>query len=100
MGYIGKLAGAVAVTLALGLPVHAVEIESDAIIGPKFERLPNKRQVLDDLVVLIRAYGWRCDRVSSARFLVFSRGFQVQCNGYAYDYEIKDRGGQWVVTLD
>lgn len=49
---------------------------------------------------MIRARGWRCDTISSLQWFAFSRGFYVRCNNFRYTYEIKDRGGNWVVTLD
>ncbi len=48
---------------------------------------------------MIRIYGWRCDNVSAVTKFAFSRGFHVYCNNFNYGYDIKDRGGNWVVTL-
>ena len=31
---------------------------------------------------------------------VFSRGFDVSCNDYAYQYVVEDKGGTWVARLD
>ena len=81
------------------LPASAVEVEPDAILGSKVEELDNRQQVLNALVNLIQTRGWKCDSISAARKLFFSRGFEVQCNWFAYKYVIKDRGGRWVVTL-
>lgn len=51
------------------------------------------------LVQYIRIYGYRCDTVSAARPMVLQTGFVVYCNRYNYEYEVVDRGGNWVVTL-
>ena len=85
-----------AVILAAG----KTPVEPDAVLGSTIKELPNRQEVLDELVRMIRARGWRCNTISSARMMVFSRGFEVSCNGYAYEYEIRDRGGRWVVTLE
>lgn len=77
-----------------------VQVEADAILGSKLSKLHNRQEVLDALASMIRLYGWRCDSISAARFLVFSRGYKIVCNRYAYEYLIKDRGGRWVVTLE
>lgn len=48
---------------------------------------------------MIRARGWRCDSVSAIRPFVFSTGFTMICNGFRYEYDFTDRGGNWVVEL-
>ena len=94
----------VALALAMGAPlsISAIEIESDAILGPKLMSIKHARRqtVLDELAGMIRLWGWRCDTISSARLLVFSTGSKVSCNRYRYTYLIRDRGGRWVVELD
>ena len=79
---------------------RSVRVEPDAIFGSNLKSLDNRQKVLEELVGKIRARGWKCDSISSARTLVFSRGFEVNCNGYAYEYVIEDKGGKWVVRLD
>ena len=94
----------VALALAMSTPlsISAIEIESDAILGPKLMSIKHARRqtVLDELAGMIRLWGWRCDTISSARLLVFSTGYKVSCNRYRYTYLIQDRGGRWVVELD
>ena len=56
--------------------------------------------VVDSAIQLIKANGYRCDTISAARAMSLTRGLIVVCNRYAYKYELKDRGGNWVVTVD
>ncbi len=49
---------------------------------------------------LVKARGYACDSVSSARKLIAGRGYNLHCNSYRYSYTIEDRGGNWVVSLD
>lgn len=49
---------------------------------------------------LVKAYGYRCDSISSFLPHNFSRGFTLRCNNFSYKYLIEDKGGRWTVTLD
>lgn len=49
---------------------------------------------------IIKIYGYRCDSISSARPMYFSHGYVIQCNSFRYEYEIRGRGGRWVVTIN
>lgn len=94
-----KLLGAMlAATIAVAAfpVVPQVPIEHDAIVGePRGQHLP----LVKPAVKMIRAMGWRCDSISSVQRHLFSRGFTVVYNRFAYEYEFKDRGGRWVVIL-
>ena len=79
---------------------QSVTVESGAILGPKIKKREDRQQVLDEFAQHIRAKDWKCDSISAATTLIFSRGFSVKCNHFAYSYEIMDRGGHWVVTLN
>lgn len=49
----------------------------------------------------VEAVGYRCDSITSFMPALFSsRKFTLKCNGYRYVYDIEDRGGRWVVTID
>lgn len=74
---------------------QSVPIESDAIISDRV----TKKQI-NALVALVQLYGYRCDSVSSVVPFVWSYGFNVVCNRFRYDYDVEDKGGTWVVTLD
>ena len=69
--------------------INSVTIESDAILGSELKKMQNLQELLDELVDMTRAKGWKCDSIASARKLFFSRGFSVSCNRYAYKYLIK-----------
>ncbi|WP_424948037.1 hypothetical protein [Candidatus Spongiihabitans sp.] len=94
---ISRLLISSAIVLFISFNVYAqnTPIERDAIFTEGFDR-----SVIDTLVTLVRLHGYRCDSVSAARPFVFSRGFSITCNGFAYEYEIEDKGGTWTVTLD
>ena len=53
-----------------------------------------------ELVRLVRLYGYRCDSITFISEMFMSPGFDLKCNRYRYKYEIEDRGGTWVVTID
>lgn len=78
---------------------QTVRLEPDAIVDPKLKEAANLQAVLDAAAAMIRARGWRCDSISAIRRFFVSRGLDVKCNRYAYHYEIEDKGGRWVVTL-
>ena len=81
-------------------PAQQVPIEPDAsIVGTKDVPKEMLLRLVDPAVGMIRARGWRCDSVSALRPFLFSRGFTVVCNGYRYEYDLRDRGGNWVVEL-
>ena len=90
--------------LLIGATAQAqpVQLEHDAIVGNSIasQSAEKRMELLNALANMIRLNGWRCDSISAARTMLFSRGYAVSCNGYAYSYEIEDRGGQWVVSLD
>ena len=85
---------------------EGIRIEQEAVIGhfildKSIRRAPRSMIMgLRGAIDMIEAHGWRCDSVSVWRYLVMSRGFEIQCNLFAYDYIIEDRGGQWTMRLD
>jgi hypothetical protein len=92
-----------AATWMFAVSAHAqrtVPIERDAIISDTQE-MPRARLLglVNPAVAMIRAHGWRCDSISALRPLMLARGYAVTCNQFAYSYEIRDRGGNWVVEL-
>ena len=76
---------------------HAQEpyIESGAEI---YESVPRRAAIA--LAQLVQLYGWRCDSISAVTPFAFSHGFYVYCNNWRYSYEVEDRGGRWIVTVD
>ncbi len=82
-------------------------IATSTAAGQSFERsesdvcssdIGNCRAVARELVSLVEAYGYRCSSISFINKWAFSRGFTIQCNNFAYEYEVKDKGGRWVVS--
>lgn len=48
----------------------------------------------------IRNAGYRCDSISRISPMLFKRGIVIHCNEWRYAYDIEDKGGRWVVTVD
>ena len=65
----------VALSLAMGVPlsISAIEIESDAILGPKLMSIKNARRqtVLDELAGMIRLWGWHSSVEMAMRYDFF-----------------------------
>ncbi|MCE8523348.1 hypothetical protein KBY24_20090 [Ruegeria pomeroyi] len=80
---------------AQSVPIEPGAIISDTKDFPRSKLL----SLIDPGVNMIRAYGWRCDSISAIRPFVFSRGFTIVCNSFNYEYDISDKGGNWVVEL-
>lgn len=70
-------------------------LEKDADLD---ERLTEKNIL--GIVGLIVGNGYKCDSVSAITPFPRKTGFYVMCNQYHYDYEVADKGGNWVVTLN
>lgn len=49
---------------------------------------------------MIQLYGYRCDSVNFAMRSNWSGVIDVTCNNGRYSYDLEDKGGRWVVTLD
>lgn len=81
-----------AAVAALTFTASATTIEPDAQVGVT-------RDVAISLAELIKIYGYRCDSISGARKFLTGRGFVVNCNNYRYTYEIEDKGGRWVISV-
>lgn len=54
----------------------------------------------DAVKKVIRISGYKCDQIDSLIQSSWDGNYSVTCNGYRYMYEIKDKGGNWVVILD
>lgn len=103
MRAITKVAAGLALAIALpAIPAFAqsVPIESGAIISDTSD-FPRSKMIslIDPGVGLIRGYGYRCDSISAMRPFLLSRGFTIVCNNFNYEYDISDKGGNWVVEL-
>ncbi|HHF0540092.1 TPA: hypothetical protein ACPHTZ_004134 [Vibrio alginolyticus] len=71
-------------------------LESDVNLPKGVEDHP---EVIPQMVRMIQLTGYKCDSISAIREMMVSRGFTVVCNNFYYEYEIEDKGGNWVVTL-
>jgi hypothetical protein len=74
-----------------------VPIEPDAAISPK---LSQDSDQMDEFAHFVRASGYRCDSISALRRLPASQGFKLVCNHSAYKYEIEDKAGRSIVTVE
>lgn len=52
---------------------------------------------IDKVVRVVRANGYRCDSVSSYQPYLTSRGFELECNHFAYKYDFEDKGRGYVL---
>jgi hypothetical protein len=75
----------------------AEPVEPDADID---STLKDETKLISGLVGLVRAHGYRCDTISAVKTFSSSKGFKLACDRFGDKYDIKDRGGQLVITVD
>jgi hypothetical protein len=75
----------------------AEPVEPDADID---NALKDETKLISGLVGLVRARGYRCDTISAVKTFSTSKGFKLACDRFSEKYDIKDRGGQLVITVD
>lgn len=56
--------------------------------------------VVSALAEAIQLYGYSCKSVSAVTPFKISRGYHVKCNNWTYAYEVEDKGGKIIVTVD
>lgn len=56
-------------------------------------------QIIEGLTALARGRGYSCDSVTVARKMIVGSGFILVCNNGRYEYEIEDKGGNWIFTV-
>lgn len=56
--------------------------------------------VVTALAEAIQLYGYSCNSVSAVTPFAISRGYRVTCNNWTYAYEVEDKGGKIIVTVD
>jgi hypothetical protein len=79
---------------------RAVEWETEAKQICTLSGISNCDGVATEVIAAVKAAGYRCDSVSSLRIWKFGgRGFTMKCSKFAYEYEFRDRGGRWELTL-
>jgi hypothetical protein len=72
-------------------------VEPDADID---NALKHETKLISGLVGLVRAHGYRCDTISAIKPFSVSNGFKLACDRFSDRYDIKNRGGQMVITVD
>jgi hypothetical protein len=55
---------------------------------------------LSQLAHFVRASGYRCDSISALQPLPSSHGFRLVCNHFNYKYEIEQKEGRSIVTVE
>ncbi len=70
------------------------KIEPEAVINSKIDE-----DILSQLILAVLVNGYKCDTVSSAIPYIRGGGYTMHCNNYQYEYEIEDKGGNIVVTV-
>ncbi|AXI03265.1 hypothetical protein [Aquirhabdus parva] len=78
-------------------PPPAAPLEQGAGVT---ESMKKQKKFLASMVEMVRSYGYRCDSISGVVPFAFSKGYNLWCNHSDYHYEIADKGGEWVVTID
>lgn len=80
-------------------PCSLVDIESNAALGAGVRRNAQGCKLMATLAAAAALHGFRCDSISAARQQLFG-GFKLVCNGFRYEYEIEDRGGNITVCWE
>lgn len=75
----------------------AEPVEPDADID---STLKHETKLISGLVGLVRAHGYRCDTISAVKRFSTSNGFKVACDRFSDKYDIRNRGGLLVITVD
>ena len=70
-------------------------------LGPKVEESEylTKQQVYC-LAAMIRLKGYDCSQVHNALPFAFSEGYTVRCNGGRYSYQVVNKGGRFLVSVE
>lgn len=66
-----------------------IPIEKDNAV---YEGMSSKQ--VQALAKAVRASGYSCNSISSARPFMIDNGWHITCNNWRYKYEIQDRGGR------
>ncbi len=66
-----------------------VPIEKDAVLTDTHH---DTLILIDGLVRVVTTNGYSCNSISSFSPYVFSRGFELWCNQFAYKYDFEDKG--------
>ncbi len=58
------------------------------------------KELAIEFAKLIQLNGYSCESVSGVSPHVMSVGVTVYCNQWNYNYDIEDKGGNWIVTVN
>jgi hypothetical protein len=72
-----------------------IYVEDDARLS---EDISNELAI--EFAKYIQTSGYSCNSVSAVTPFVMSRGVKVVCNQWTYSYEVEDKGGNWVVSVN
>jgi hypothetical protein len=56
--------------------------------------------LIQKLADFVQTNDYRCDSVSSWRPMFRPRAFVLGCNKGIYTYDIEDKGGHWIITVE
>lgn len=74
-----------------------IPIEKDAVIYDDFK---GNTKLTDALGGMVQLNDYRCDSVSAIRPYLTVKGYELVCNHFDYKYDIEDKGGHWIVTVE
>lgn len=89
---------ALSVALISTTTTNAAPLEPDALYTNDWTQ-SHAQDLADDASMMILRFGYRCESISAIRLWLSGRGFTVICNDFRYEYELEDRGGNWVVSV-
>jgi hypothetical protein len=76
-----------------------VPVEKDAMIH-KYSK-GDISDILNFFVATVHNNDYRCDSITAAHPYFFgNNGVVLRCNNGRYTYDIEDKGGHWVVTVE
>ena len=74
-------------------------LASTAVIATPIASKVKDKKRAQAAATLVKLAGYRCDSVDAFTPFIMSAGFNLYCNNYRYSYELADKGGKWVITV-
>ncbi len=66
-----------------------ISIEDKAVL---IDTKPDTLKLIDQSVNIIRENGYQCTSISGFHPFITSRGFELTCNNFSYEYDFEDKG--------